>query len=136
MTPERWQQVKDVLAEALELPPSGRSACVEQRCGGDDSLRRDVELLLEQETDLPSRFLSETALSEVSASLLQELGPAVGRRFGAYETIEQIGVGGMGEVYRAIRADDQYRKEVALKVVRGGQEWGFTIARFKNERQI
>lgn len=42
----------------------------------------------------------------------------------------------MGEVYRAFRADDQYRKQVALKVVRTGQDSGVVIARFKNERQI
>src|ERR1700682_5772226 len=42
----------------------------------------------------------------------------------------------MGKVYRAFRADDQYRKQVALKVVRGGQDSGFVISRFKNERQI
>jgi serine/threonine protein kinase len=42
----------------------------------------------------------------------------------------------MGEVYRAYRADDQYRKEVALKVVRAGQDSGLVLRRFKNERQI
>jgi non-specific serine/threonine protein kinase/serine/threonine-protein kinase len=47
-----------------------------------------------------------------------------------------IGVGGMGEVYRAVRADDQYQKQVALKLVRGGQDSSFVIHRFKNERQI
>ena len=55
---------------------------------------------------------------------------------GAYQIVEQIGVGGMGEVYRAVRADDQYSKQVALKVVRGGQDSAFVISRFKNERQI
>ena len=44
--------------------------------------------------------------------------------------------GGMGEVYRAVRADDQYRQEVALKVVRTGQDSGQVIQRFRNERQI
>jgi eukaryotic-like serine/threonine-protein kinase len=42
----------------------------------------------------------------------------------------------MGEVYLAYRADDQYRKEVALKVVRAGQDSGLVLSRFKNERQI
>ena len=42
----------------------------------------------------------------------------------------------MGEVYRAVRADDQYRKEVAIKLVRAGQSSGYILDRFKNERQI
>jgi serine/threonine protein kinase len=62
--------------------------------------------------------------------------PMIGRRLGTYEIVEQIGAGGMGEVYRAIRADDQYRKQVAIKLVRAGQNSDFVIRRFKNERQI
>jgi serine/threonine protein kinase len=42
----------------------------------------------------------------------------------------------MGEVYRAFRADDQYRKEVAIKLVRAGQDSAFVVSRFKHERQI
>src|SRR5208283_5567142 len=60
----------------------------------------------------------------------------IGRRVGTYKIIERIGVGGFGEVYRALRADDQYRMEVALKVIRAGQDSGFVVSRFKNERQI
>ena len=137
MNSERWQKVKDVLAEAIEADPAEREACLERRCAGDPSLRREVEILLEHESAANSRFLNRTALSEVSASLLEaEEGHALGRQFGAYKTIEQIGAGGMGEVYRAYRADDEYRKEVALKVVQGGQNSAFVISRFKNERQI
>src|SRR5471032_2025794 len=60
----------------------------------------------------------------------------MGRRSGAYQIVEQIGAGGMGEVYRAFRADDQYRKEVAIKFVRAGQFGSSVFARFKIERQI
>ncbi|HZU44854.1 MAG TPA: serine/threonine-protein kinase [Terriglobales bacterium] len=59
----------------------------------------------------------------------------IGQRVGAYEIVEQVGGGGMGEVYRAFRADDQFRKQVAIKLVRAGQGSEF-IYRFKNERQI
>jgi eukaryotic-like serine/threonine-protein kinase len=137
MNPERWQKVKGVLAEALEANPAERGACLDRSCAGDDSLRREVEILLLHESGASSRFLNETALSEVGALLLDaEESRVIGRQFGAYKTVEQIGVGGMGEVYRAYRADDEYRKEVALKVVRSGQGSGFIVRRFKNERQI
>ena len=60
-----------------------------------------------------------------------------GRRVGVYQIIEEIGHGGMGEVYRAVRADGQYTKEVAVKLVRGGFDYGVScLERFRNERQI
>ena len=137
MTPERWQKIKDVLAGAWEVAPAGRAVYLEQACAGDESVRQEVELLLEHERDVNSQFLDETALAEATAAVLPaEENPWVGRRIGAYKTIELIGVGGMGEVYRAFRADDQYRKDVALKVVRTGHDSGVILARFRNERQI
>ena len=137
MTPERWQQIKDVLATALEMPPAERLGYLEQSCAGDISLRHEVDLLLLDEPKLSARFLNDTALATVAASILpEEDNPWIGRRVGAYRIVEQIGAGGMGEVYCAFRADDEYRKRVALKVVRAGQESGFVVSRFKNERQI
>lgn len=137
MTPERWQEIKGVLAGALEVEPPNRSAYLEQKCEGDPELRREVEVLLEHEPVLSSRFLNATALADASADILSsEENPWIGRSVGAYKVIEQIGVGGMGEVYRAFRADDQYRKDVALKVVRAGGDSGFIFSRFKTERQI
>jgi len=137
MNPERWQKVKGVLAEVMEADPAQRGACLDRSCAGDDSLRREVEILLQHESGASSRFLNQTALSEVSAALLSpEQSSVIGKQFGAYKTVTQIGLGGMGEVYRAYRSDDEYRKEVALKVVRAGQDSGFTVTRFRNERQI
>ncbi len=137
MTPERWQQVKNVLAEALEELPANRTAYLDRSCAGDEDLRREVELCLDLERELSPRFLNETALPRAAADAMTAGGlPWVGRRIGAYKTIELIGVGGMGEVYRAFRADDHYRQDVALKVVRAGQDSGFIVTRFKNERQI
>ena len=137
MTPERWQKIKEVLAGAWDTAPENRAAYLASSCVGDDSIRREVELLLEHERELSSQFLNETALAEATARVLPARGDLwIGRRFGSYKTIQQIGAGGMGEVYRAFRADDQYRKEVALKVVRAGQDSDFIISRFKNERQI
>ena len=137
MTPERWQQIKNVLAEALEEPSANRTAYLDRSCAGDEDLRREVELCLDHERELSPRFLNETALPRMAASALTAGSiPWVGRRIGSYKTIELVGVGGMGEVYRAFRADDQYRKEVALKVVRAGQDSGVILARFRNERQI
>jgi len=137
MTPERWQEIKGVLAAALEVAPEERSAYLDRSCAEDPRLRSEVEMMLEQERELDSQFLSEKDLGDAAAAVLPTPEYRwLGRRIGAYKTIELIGSGGMGEVYRAFRADDQYRKEVALKVVRSGQDSGFILSRFKNERQI
>ena len=63
-------------------------------------------------------------------------GPWIGKHIGPYQLEEEIGSGGMGEVYRAIRADDEYQKRVAIKLIRTGQDSAHVVQRFKNERQI
>src|SRR5947208_2630483 len=137
MTPERWAEIKEVLAPLLEMPAAERPSYLDGVCAGNVALRREVDLLLENERDVSSKFMNQAAFSEVVEAVLPaEKNPWIGRRVGAYQIVEQIGAGGMGEVYRAFRADDQYRKEVALKVVRAGHDSKFVIARFRNERQI
>jgi hypothetical protein len=64
MTPERWQKVKETLAAVLEAPASDRAACLEKVTAGDDSLRHEVELLLQQNDQMNSQFLDETSLAE------------------------------------------------------------------------
>jgi len=136
MTPERWRQVKAVLATALDMPAADRSDYLDKGCAGDESLRETVERLLANDT--PSQnFLNPAVLAATAAAMLPDEGNFwLGRRVGPYKITQQIGSGGMGEVYRAVRADYQYEKEVALKVVRAGQYAGFVIERFRNERQI
>jgi eukaryotic-like serine/threonine-protein kinase len=71
------------------------------------------------------------------AARLDDPGPdVIGRRVGPYEVIREIGHGGMGTVFLGVRADDQYRKEVAIKVVRAAVDRGQLVARFARERQI
>jgi non-specific serine/threonine protein kinase/serine/threonine-protein kinase len=137
MNADTWSRVKDVLGEALELPESQRAAFLAERCGDDHMVRLEVETLLGGEHHLNSGFLAESSFAAVAASVVAvEEHSWIGRRVGAYQIVEQIGAGGMGEVYRAFRADDQYRQQVALKVIRAGQDTSFVIRRFKNERQI
>ncbi|HEX5732783.1 MAG TPA: protein kinase [Blastocatellia bacterium] len=76
--------------------------------------------------DAPTLGLSE----EEQAELMHE--PDIG----PYRIIRRIGQGGMGAVYLAARADDQYQKQVAIKLVRTGMGSDFVVRRFRNERQI
>lgn len=137
MTPERWQQVSEALDKALHVSPAQRLEYLAEIAQRDPDLRRELESLLASNEEAGVEFLNTPAMQTTQGEDKADWRLALlGRRLGAYQIVEQIGVGGMGEVYRAFRADDQYRKQVALKVVRGGQDSAFVISRFKNERQI
>jgi serine/threonine protein kinase/tetratricopeptide (TPR) repeat protein len=134
VTPERWVQVKEVLYSVLELEPDQRSAYLDRACGNDPLLRREVESLLHHEID--DDFLKTIPLEGGSFPDGGATHSLVGRSIGPYRIVEEIGAGGMGEVFRAVRADDQYKKEVAIKVVRRAFDTDSGLRRFKAERQI
>ena len=100
MTPERWQQVKGVLQQVLEISPPHRAAFLSRACDGDEPLRLEVESLLMNEEAHAEGFL-ETPLwtSAVFESALSDSW--VGRRIGAYEIVDLIGEGGMGRCIAA-----------------------------------
>jgi len=135
MIPQRWQQVKDVLQDALELPIQQRETFLDSACHGDQILRQEIESLLVEEKRGVEEFLRPSVDFNLE-DVQRRFRLAPGKRIGAYEILEEIAVGGMGAVYRAVRADGQYKQQVALKIVRSELGAGFTTGRFKNERQI
>ena len=60
MTPERWQQIRDLLEQALELAPEQRAALLDRSCVSDPSLRQEVEVLLAASDDVRSSFLQSS----------------------------------------------------------------------------
>ena len=134
MNAEQWQRVKQLLEQAIALDTTERSSFLDQSCGGDSDLRLEVESLLSSHEQAEADFLNIPAVN------LKLLAPPAavrsGHRIGVYQIIEEIGRGGMGEIYRATRADGQYTKEVAIKFVRGGFDTAFVLERFRTERQI
>ena len=136
MNPARWQQIKVALHGALDLNPELRSSYIDRVSADDYELRRELESLLRAHEAASAAFLDGPAADLDSFRDLLAPDPWLGRRLGAYRLIEQIGSGGMGEVYRAIRADDEYQKQVAVKLIRTGQDSAFVVQRFRAERQI
>src|SRR6267142_482690 len=121
MNPENWQQLKRLFHTALELGPAERTAFLTEACAGDDHLRQAVGKLLASHEDAGS-FLASPAIIDagvISPVAETESGghsDRIGQRIGPYEILREIGHGVMGTVFLAVRADDQYSQEVAVKI--------------------
>lgn len=131
MTPERWKQIEDVFQQAADLPDDERVAYLDRACDGDAELRSEVESLLESEG------ISHVAPAlEKAAQSVSGVGPLEGKRLGAYRIETPIGEGGMGTVYRAVRADGQFDQQVAIKIIRPGAASAMQSKRFLEERNF
>ena len=128
-----WAKLQEIFAAASELAPAERSRYIDTACQPCPELREPLEAwlaTLDSDEDLDH-------IVGAAAAQAVELGqPIVGRRLGNYQLTGIVGRGGMGIVYRAIRADDVYRKEVAIKVAAQAMMTPALLQRFLDERQI
>ena len=130
---DRWEQVNDLFLAAAELAPQERDRFLAGACMGDPSLREELEALLAADAR------SDAGIADAIAGAARELVGGEGiidSRIGAYRIVGEIGAGGMGNVYLAVRADDQYQKKVAIKLIRRGLDTDDMLDRFRHERQI
>lgn len=117
--------IEELFSSAVELDREGRAAFLQAACGEDSRLREEVEYLLKCHEEAKS-FLEKPAF----------LPTFEGKRIGPYRMVRELGRGGMGAVYLAARADAQYEKQVALKILKRGMDTDFILRRFYTERQI
>jgi len=127
------QRIDNLFLAAVELPSEERSAFLRANCGGDVLLQMEVESLLASDVGDDSDI--EDVVRTVAASLF-DTQDLIGQRLGLYRIIREIGRGGMGSVYLAVRDDAEYHKEVAIKIVRRGFDTADVLERFRYERQI
>ena len=129
MQPERWQKVVGVFQAALECERSRRPAFLQAACEGDLLLLREVESL----------FFTYDRHENTDDSTIDDrdkVNSLAGRSVGAYKIIREIGRGGMGAVYLAARADQEFDRLVAIKLIQRGLDTKDLVRRFRSERQI
>lgn len=138
MTPERWQQVKQVLHAALERDPAQQRAFLAAACAGDAALRGEVESLLacqeKEDGDLIERCAIDAARLRRSAQV--NTATMTGHHVGSYRVVQELGRGGMGAVYLAERDDEHYQQRVAIKFIKPGLGDDLIRRRFRSETQI
>src|SRR5215469_271284 len=161
MDPEKWERAKELFQATLDLDPSQRTSFLAENCA-DGDLRQQVEKLLisyqEAGTFLDDPVLessiarSRNSAPEIQAEEASRLptksvgllttatgvgaeDPMIGRHLGDYKIVRRIGQGGMAAVFLGVRADDEYQKEVAIKLVQPGLDTQEQLSRFRNERQ-
>ncbi len=126
MTPEKWQAIKEIFSEAVEMPREKREKFLDEQANGDGELRREVEKLLASDEEAKTLFDGK--------SLIPAGGLPAEKQFGIYRIVRKIGEGGMGAVYLAERTD--LKQRVALKIIRHGADSETILRRFRREQEI
>jgi eukaryotic-like serine/threonine-protein kinase len=135
MTPEEWRRTKAILEDALEQPSSERPAYIDRACGEDDVAFREHVRALVRAAEGEGGMIDAANAVAAGAEVPGPPGRA-GERVGAYALEAEIARGGMGVVYLARRADTEFQKNVAIKLMRPGLIGEADLRRFRSERQI
>jgi len=127
MNDERWRRVEEICHDALERSGHERAEFIHNACAGDDSVRVEVESLLANQSRADA-LGTGLGIRDVGLVL-------IGTQIGVYQVVSPLGVGGMGEVYRA--RDTKLERDVAIKVLPAA----FTadpdrLARFQREARV
>lgn len=129
MSPETWQEIKRIFNVAVELEPSEQDAFLKSNCV-DVDVRREVERMLAAD------YATVLDHSPLATHAFAEGARLEGRRIGRYRIMGEVGRGGMGAVFAAVRDDGEFDQKVAVKVILSGLNTDTIARRFRNERQI
>ncbi len=130
---DRWARLEELFAEAVELPPDLQSSFVDRETATDPELRKQVRALLAHDGGAGNRIAKVVDHATMAAATPVDWA---GRCFGPYRVVREVGRGGFGIVFEAVRDDDEYRKTVALKIALWWRGLESMHERFRYERQI
>jgi eukaryotic-like serine/threonine-protein kinase len=135
MTIQRWEDVKELLHQALRLAPDERARFLDEACTSDAALRAEVESLLLADEDVRTSFLQSPPFGADSdrtdAVATLQAGQVFAQRF---QLVRKLGEGGMGQVWLAEQTSPVQR-QVALKLIKAGMYDEAVVQRFQAERQ-
>ena len=134
MQPDDWDRIQSVFLALADLPRAEQALHLDSLNANDNEFRAEIESLLA--ADRGSAENISAAIAGERVLLGDDVCSLSGERLGAWRVVEEIGRGGMGTVYLAVRDDDQFKKHVAIKVVRHGMDTEDVLGRFRHERQI
>jgi non-specific serine/threonine protein kinase/serine/threonine-protein kinase len=134
---DRWQRLNELFHAAVSRDERERAAFLAEACAGDEDLLRELSRLVASHLPAKEAFES-TVLRGVARGLevADDPLPVEGRQFGAYRALRELGQGGMGTVFLGERADRQFEKRVAIKLMRRGFASELLLRHFHGERQI
>ena len=121
MTPEQWEKTKELVEAGLDHEGNARARFLDEACAGDPSLRAEVSELIASYEQAGS-FMAAPAVDAATIMAEDRDRSLEGQRIGAYRNVRELGQGGMGTVYLAVRDDEAYRKEVAVKLIKRGMD--------------
>jgi serine/threonine protein kinase/tetratricopeptide (TPR) repeat protein len=138
LTSDRWQRIHELFAAALPMSPGERARFLDHECRGDDDLRRKVDAMFlpGATTRIAVAAMATPTVAPSGAAIPEVLDGWLGLVVGQYRLLDRVGQGGMGTVYKAVRDDDQFKKTVAIKMLRLGAQDPTGQQRFRGERQI
>lgn len=136
MTPDRWRDINELFHAALAIDSTKRDVYLAEACKGDVELRLEVENLIASHESAEASMHTASLRETVQQVLQEDDTLPVGQDFGPYRVIREIGKGGMGRVFLAERVDEQFHRQVAIKLIKRGMDTDSVIRHFRNEREI
>jgi eukaryotic-like serine/threonine-protein kinase len=143
MSPDKWKRLEEIFNQAVVLPPEKRETFLDEACRGDRELREQADILLDSDSEAED-FIESSPYVSYLENVVEEKNGAngdggdsyIGKKVGVYRITKEIGRGGMGAVYLAVRDDREFQQNVAIKLIKRGMDSDQVLRRFRNERQI
>lgn len=130
MEPEKWQKVKSIFNDVIELDGERQETFLSST-GADTEILAEVRQMLSADDESLIQHSPFSKLSEEAAK-----GGTPPEKIGHYKVLREVGRGGMGVVYEAVRDDGEFSQKVAIKIIKRGMDSDDILRRFRNERQI